>query len=83
MRTNIYSHISTHIYNSSILPIQLPLVKIPPQITPQHNRRNVSTTFLHQTAHSMHRKYNLPPLNLYIYPHAPPQPVDIILAMFL
>ena len=29
MRTNIYSHISTHTHKPSILPIPLPLLKIP------------------------------------------------------
>ena len=78
MRINIYSHIFTHTNNPSILPIPPPLLKILPQMT----RFTISTTFLHQSTHSMHRKYHLPPLNVYIHLHALPQAVDIILAMF-
>ena len=49
MRTNIYSHISTHTHNPSFLPIPPP--QLLPQMTPQHTRHTVSTIFLHQTTH--------------------------------
>ena len=82
IQTNTYFHISTHPHNPSILAITPQLLKSPPRMTPQHTRRTVSTTFLHQTTRPTHCKYHPPPLNVYIHLHAFPQLVDIMLAKF-